>query len=160
MKCIGLRVITLGLVALSLQPADASADVPIIPEGQAFVCTPTHVWDGDGPIWCAEGPRVRLSGIAAREIDGSCRSGHPCPQADGVDARDALVAFLGDARGVGRHGHILVTGPTVRCRSDGSAGGNRTAAWCNSPVVGDINCAMVREGWALRWKRFWRDHNC
>lgn len=40
----------------------------VIPAGQSFQCTPTRVWDGDGPIWCAEGPHVRLSGIAAREM--------------------------------------------------------------------------------------------
>jgi hypothetical protein len=34
---------------------------------------------GDGPIWCAEGPKIRLSGIAAREIDESCRPGHHAP---------------------------------------------------------------------------------
>ncbi|KAA0909543.1 hypothetical protein FLO80_21170 [Aquicoccus porphyridii] len=136
------------------------ADVPVIPSGQTFECTPTHVWDGDGPIWCAEGPRVRLSGIAAREIDETCSPGHPCPRASGRDARAALVALVGAAAGVGRHGHILVTGPTMRCRSDGSAGGNRTASWCNSPRAGDINCAMVNDGWALRWDRYWNNHRC
>ncbi len=48
----------------------ATAEVPIIPSGEIFTCTPTHVWDGDGPIWCEEGPRLRLAGIAARELDG------------------------------------------------------------------------------------------
>jgi len=51
------------------------------PAGETFTCTPTRVWDGDGPIWCAEGPRIRLSGIAAREMDGTCRPNHPCPRA-------------------------------------------------------------------------------
>ena len=23
----------------------------VIPDGQVFTCTPTRVWDGDGPIW-------------------------------------------------------------------------------------------------------------
>jgi endonuclease YncB( thermonuclease family) len=45
----------------------------IMPAGQTFECTPIRVWDGDGPVWCAEGSRIRLSGIAAREIDGTCR---------------------------------------------------------------------------------------
>ena len=36
--------------------------VSVIPTGEEFTCTPTRVWDGDGPIWCAEGPRVRLAG--------------------------------------------------------------------------------------------------
>lgn len=138
----------------------SGASVPTISSGESFACTPTHVWDGDGPIWCIEGPRLRLAGIAARELDGSCSLGHPCPEASGVEARDALVALLGTKTGVGRHGHILIVGPTLSCRSDGSAGGNRTAAWCVSPNQGDINCAMVRGGWALRWEEYWREHKC
>lgn len=43
-----------------------------------FVCTPVAVWDGDGPIWCKEGPKIRIAGIAAREMDGTCSRGHPC----------------------------------------------------------------------------------
>lgn len=71
----------------------------IVARGAAFTCTPVAVWDGDGPIWCAEGPRIRLSGIAAREIDGSCSSGHPCPTSSGTAARDHLVGLLGGSRG-------------------------------------------------------------
>lgn len=29
-----------------------------------FVCTPVAVWDGDGPVWCKEGLRLRIAGIA------------------------------------------------------------------------------------------------
>lgn len=47
---------------------------PIIAAGLAFSCTPVAVYDGDGPIWCAEGPRIRLTAIAAREMDGTCRA--------------------------------------------------------------------------------------
>ena len=67
----------------------------VVPAGQLFDCTPTAVWDGDGPIWCAEGAHIRLSGIAAREMDGTCRPGHPCPAAGPIAARDHLVALLG-----------------------------------------------------------------
>jgi len=118
------------------------------------------VWDGDGPIWCQEGPRLRLAGIAAREIDGTCSPGHPCPPASAEDACAALVALLGAPTGVSRHGHIMLTGPTLSCRSDGSAGGNRTASWCLSPRTGDTNCAMVHGGWAARWDRYWNNHRC
>lgn len=48
-----------------------------------------RVWDGDGPIWCAQGLRVRLAWIAARDIDGTCPRGHPDPKASGIAARDA-----------------------------------------------------------------------
>ncbi len=61
-----------------------------ISAGQTFNCTPVAVWDGDGPIWCAEGPKIRLAGIAAREIDGICKSGHPCPSASGLAARCSI----------------------------------------------------------------------
>ena len=132
----------------------------IVPSGQTFSCTPVAVWDGDGPIWSEEGPRIRLSGIAARERDGSCSLGHPCTPADATVARDALVAFLGKPVGENAHGHVLVEGPAMRCVSVGSAGGNRTAAWCISPRGGDINCAMVQGGWAARWDKYWRGHKC
>lgn len=149
-----------GLALLVMGPLSAKADVPVISRGQTFECTPSHVWDGDGPIWCEEGPRLRLAGIAARELDGTCSPGHPCPSVSAENARDALVAFLGVRTGVSSHGHIMLTGPTLTCRSDGSAGGNRTASWCVSPSVGDINCAMVDGGWAARWDRYWKNHRC
>jgi len=132
----------------------------VVASGTAFSCTPTHVWDGDGPIWCAEGPRIRLAGIAAREIDGSCRPGHPCPNTDARAARDALVRLLGGARGIAPTGHVRVAGPRLACRSQGGARGNRTAAWCVSPITGDLSCALVRGGWVLRWRRYGGDQVC
>ena len=132
----------------------------IVAAGQTFTCTPTHVWDGDGPIWCAEGPHVRLSGIAAREMDGSCRPGQPCPDASSTQARDALVRLLGGARGSNSTGHVIVAGPRLTCRSEGSARGNRTAAWCHLPTGSDLSCAMIRTGTVLRWDRYWRGPAC
>ena len=132
----------------------------IVSAGQSFECTPTRVWDGDGPIWCAEGPRVRLSGIAAREMDGTCSTGHPCPKASAEAARDALVRLVGNPHGRSKEGHVLVSGPTLTCRSDGGAGGKRTAAWCVSPKSGDLSCAMVKGGWALKWSKYWKTHRC
>lgn len=140
--------------------SSSQAKVPIIPAGQSFLCTPTHVWDGDGPIWCKEGPRVRLAGISAREMDGTCKKYHPCPQTNGVAARDFLVQLLGVPTRIGKHGHILITGPTLKCISEGSAGRTRTAAWCVSPKNGDINCAMTESGQALRWQKYWKRHRC
>jgi endonuclease YncB( thermonuclease family) len=128
--------------------------------GLAFTCTPVRVWDGDGPVWCAEGPRVRLAGVAARETDGTCRPRHPCPPASAAAARDALVRLLGGARGRSPEGHVIVSGPRLTCRSAGSAGGGRTAAWCRGPGLGDLSCAMVRTRTVARWPRYWRSHKC
>src|SRR3546814_18590365 len=67
--------------------------------GLRFLCTPTRVADGDGPVWCAEGPRIRIAGIAARELEGTCRRGQPCPRAGPIAARNALVELIGGSRG-------------------------------------------------------------
>ena len=132
----------------------------IVTARQTFECTPTHVWDGDGPVWCVEGPKVRLAGIAAREMDGRCSQGHPCPAASAQEARDGLAKLLGTVTGTAATGHLLVKGPRLQCVSDGGAGGARTAAWCSSPVHGDISCAMVKAGLAVRWAKYWRAHRC
>lgn len=132
----------------------------IVAAGSLFLCTPTAVWDGDGPIWCAEGPRIRIAGVAAREIDGSCKLSQPCPAVGGTEARDRLVRLLGGKRGMFATGHVTVVSPTMTCRSEGSAGGSRTAAWCRSPNAGDLSCAVVRAGGAIRWPRYWRNHQC
>ncbi|QNE33016.1 hypothetical protein F1C10_14545 [Sphingomonas sp. NBWT7] len=138
----------------------ASLAATTVPAGKTFRCTPTRVWDGDGPLWCAEGPRIRLSGIAARETDDTCRSNQPCPSASAQAARGALVNLVGTPIGRSREGHVLVRGPTLTCQSLGNGKGIRTAAWCSSPRVGDLSCAMVATGTVLRWKRYWRRHRC
>ena len=132
----------------------------IVATGETFTCTPTSVWDGDGPIWCAEGPRIRIAGVAAREMDGSCRPNHPCPTVSAIEARDRLVQLLGGSRGRLSTGHVKVQATPMNCVSDGSARGSRTAAWCHSPAFGDLSCAVVRAGGAVRWERYWRDHRC
>ena len=132
----------------------------VVAVGETFSCTPTHVYDGDGPIWCAEGPHVRIAGIAARETGGTCRAGQPCPAASALQARDALVNQFGGARGTNSTGHVIVYGPTMLCRSEGSAGGTRTAAWCTLASGQDLSCAMVATGTVLKWNRYWRGHRC
>ncbi len=134
--------------------------IPTIAAALAFICTPVAVYDGDGPVWCAEGPRLRLSGIAAREMEGTCRPGHPCPRATAEQARDALVALLGGPRGRLATGHIVVRAPAMRCISTGEARGNRTGAWCTLADGRDLSCAMVATGTVLRWQRYWGNHRC
>ena len=133
------------------------AALAIVAAKQTFICTPVRVWDGDGPIWCAEGPKVRLAGIAAREMDGTCRPGHSCPA---TAARDRLVRLLGRPVGRSPEGHVLVRGPVLQCSSNGSAGGSSTAAWCEAPRIGDLSCAMLRTGTVARWDRYWRGRRC
>lgn len=136
------------VVALILLLATASAFAkkpPVPPKGSRFRCTPVAVWDGDGPIWCAEGPRLRLAGINARELDGSCRRGARCPAASGIVARDTLVHLLGEARGGAPTKHVRVKGPAITCRSHGPEKYRRTLATCMN-VQGDIGSQLFRAG--------------
>lgn len=102
-------------------------------------CTVTSVWDGDGPIHCQEGGKIRLTAIAARELDNSCSPGHPCPAASGTQARDTL-------RG-------LALGQTLACEPTGKSYG-RITAWCWRPDGVELNCAMLRSGTVAYWAKF------
>src|SRR5688500_10052947 len=61
----------------------------------SFPCTVASITDGD-TFRCAETDaggrqlRIRLSGVAARETDGTCRAGHPCPEASAEAATAEL----------------------------------------------------------------------
>jgi hypothetical protein len=137
----------------------ALAAAIIVPAGQQFTCSPTMVYDGDGPVWCAEGPRLRIAGIAAREMDGTCRGNQPCPDASAEEARDALVELLGKPAGMWRDHVRLKDAPALRCLSTGQAVGSRTGAWCTGPQ-GDISCRMVASRTVLPWRQYWNGHRC
>ena len=135
--------------------------------GLLFVCTPVAVWDGDGPIWCAEGPRLRIACIAARELDNTCRPHYPCPKASGIDARNALIQILGGPRGLVHLGprgepsaHVRVAGPRLACRSTGTAKGNRTAAICRLPTGQDLACAQLATRTVVIWRSFSGKRRC
>ena len=156
MRCVFPVAIVAAVASWPMPTIAASA----VRSGTTFPCTAVAVWDGDGPIWCAEGPRIRLAGVAARELDGSCRLSHPCPVPSGVVARNTLVGLLGGPRGTLATGHVKVAAVPLRCVSQGDGRGGRTAAWCVAPRVGDLSCALVGAGVALRWDRYWRDGHC
>jgi endonuclease YncB( thermonuclease family) len=133
----------------------------VVDKGESFPCTPEAVYDGDGPVWCKEGPRLRISGIAAREMNGECRSNQPCPTATAEESRDALVKLFGGATGPQwSTKHIPVAGKTMQCTSEGQAVGSRTGAWCKLADGRDLSCAMVETGTVLKWDRYWKDHRC
>jgi endonuclease YncB( thermonuclease family) len=58
----------------------------------SFSCTVASVHDGD-TFTCQDGTRVRLAGIDAREVDGSCAPGHPCASAPPEAATAKLEQF-------------------------------------------------------------------
>jgi endonuclease YncB( thermonuclease family) len=116
----------------------------------SFQCSVASVTDGD-TLRCSEvdasgrGIRVRLSGIAARERDGTCAPGHPCATASAESATAALER--------------LADGQTLRCQAVGSTFG-RTAAFCRNEAGQDLSCAMIASGTVVKWDRYWGNHRC
>jgi endonuclease YncB( thermonuclease family) len=128
-----------------IKPAQLEAR-PHLPSASpgAFSCRVAYVHDGD-TFRCTDGTRIRIAGIDAREVDGSCAPGHPCAGAPA----EAATAVL-------RH---LVEGQTLRCRASGTSY-NRVAAWCYRSDGVDVSCAMMASRTVARWDRFWRGHRC
>lgn len=109
--------------------------------GGDLTCIVASITDGD-TLRCRDGTRVRLHAVAARERDGSCSPGHPCPSASAQAATNEL--------------RRLAEGKTLRCHSTGESY-DRITAICWTPEGTEINCAMVRSGVALIWDRFNRE---
>jgi len=127
------------LGALRIMGGDATViangrDVPT----DRFSCAVAYVNDGD-TLRCADGTRVRLHAVAARESDETCSPGHPCPAASAASAKAELER--------------LVIGLTITCSQTGRSY-NRITAICWTPAEVEVNCAMIRSGTAVVWKRF------
>lgn len=123
-----------------------------IATGSPFACTVLSVYDGDGPINCAEidhegqQVRVRLRGIDAREPDNSCQV-ETCPPLSGREAKAILTRLA-----VGR----------LQCVSFGPSY-NRVDSSCTNSAGVDISCEMIRTGAAVRWPQYDREQrlvNC
>lgn len=116
----------------------------LLADSMRFSCTVEGVHDGDGPIYCRERDlegrriKIRLGGIAAREVDETCRPNQPCPEASALEATNELLR--------------LARGRVLQCRRLGMSYA-RTVAYCSNGTV-DLSCAMIRSGKALRWEKY------
>jgi endonuclease YncB( thermonuclease family) len=126
-----MAVVTAGLTVQGLLSRPSADRV-------SFECQVIRVHDGD-TLTCSSGVRVRLNAINARELDGSCGTGHPCPAASAGAARDYLARLAG--------------GQTLACRQTGTSY-NRITAWCTREDGSDLSCEMVRAQMAAPWERF------
>jgi endonuclease YncB( thermonuclease family) len=96
----------------------------------ALVCASPEITDGD-TLRC-HGQRIRLIGIDAPEMPGSCRPGRQCVVGDPHAARAYLVSL---------------TRTTVECRPQGQDRYGRTLARCSANGA-DLSCAMIQAGHA------------
>jgi endonuclease YncB( thermonuclease family) len=130
-----------------LPPADPPASSAAPP---TFTCTVAAVHDGDTLRCFERGPdgrqiRVRISGIDARELDGSCVPGHPCATAPPEAATAALER--------------VANGQTLQCDPENMTYG-RIAAFCVNSAGVDLSCAMLKSGTVALWPRYWANHRC
>jgi len=139
----GIIVAALAFIAVSVVH-DLRTSTVDIAAGSRFPCTVVSVYDGDGPINCAEVDaegkqvRVRVKGIEARDSDNTCRLADRCPSASGAEAKAALTRLA-----VGR----------IECVSHGPSY-NRVDAFCVNAQGQDVSCEMLRTGTAVRWAEY------
>lgn len=109
--------------------------IPLLALAAAFTCQVQAVHDGD-TFRCADNTRIRLQGIDANELNGSCHVS--CAALSATEARDALSR--------------LALGRTVSCVPTGTSY-RRVTAWCSIRGT-DLSCEMVRSGAAVVWRRY------
>lgn len=119
------------------------AALALVAAGPTFECRVATVHDGD-TLRCADGTRVRLQGIDANELDGSCHTRCARLSADLARARLESLSL----------GQVLSCHPTGRSY-------RRVVAWCSVRLRGrpvDLSCAQVQTGAAIVWRRYDPDH--
>jgi endonuclease YncB( thermonuclease family) len=116
------------------------AALALVAAGQHFDCRVVAVHDGD-TMRCADGTRVRLQGIDANELDGTCH--HECANGSADRARAHLKE-----KALGKLASCTSTGRSYR----------RVTAWCTvKPERGravDLSCEQVARDLAVIWAKF------
>jgi len=117
----------------------------------AFTCVVTRVHDGDGPLWCANGVKVRVAGIQAPDFESASPCRRPAPQ---------RAAYTCDTAAAKRSRAIverLTLQKRLKCQPvDRSY--KRVVARCTLPDRRSLSCATIAAGAAVRWDRYWRKY--
>jgi endonuclease YncB( thermonuclease family) len=118
---------------------------------KTFSCTVTRVHDGDGPLWCSNGIKIRTAGVQAPDFE----SALPCRAADPrrVNYRCNNAAAQRSQQIVER----LVLRKTLRCEATGKSY-SRVVARCTLPDGRSLACASIALGAAVKWDRYWRQY--
>lgn len=121
-----------------------AADTP-----PAFSCTVTRVHDGDGPLWCANGVKIRVAGIQAPDFEDTapCRKRRANSTCSNVDAERSRVVV-----------ERLIFHQTMVCQPMGKSY-SRVVARCTLQDGRSLSCAILAAGAAVRWDRYWRRYH-
>jgi len=117
----------------------------------SFTCEVTRVHDGDGPLWCRSGQKIRVAGVQAPDFE----SAAPCRR---PDARRAN--YTCDNRAARRAQRImsgLTLGKQLRCQPTGKSY-SRIVTRCTLPDGRSLSCAAIASGAAVRWDRYWQQY--
>jgi endonuclease YncB( thermonuclease family) len=117
----------------------------------AFTCDVIRVHDGDGPLWCRSGEKVRVAGIQAPDF----ASAAPCRR---PAARRAT--YTCNDRAAARSQQIvsrLTLHKRLACQPVGTSY-KRIVARCTLPDGRSLSCAAISAGAAVRWDRYWRQY--
>lgn len=114
-----------------------------------FTCEVVRVHDGDGPLWCRSGEKVRIAGIQAPDFESAApcrRASHPAYTCNDVAARRSqqIVSQLTLHR-------------RLSCQPTGKSY-SRIVARCTLPDGRSLSCAAIAAGAAVRWHRYWRQY--
>jgi len=114
-----------------------------------FPCAVTRVHDGDGPLWCSNGIKVRIAGVQAPDFE----SAEPCHRRDA-----SRTNYTCDDAAADRSRRIverLVLHQTMNCQPVGTSY-KRVVARCTLMDGRSLSCAVIAAGAAVRWDRYWR----
>lgn len=111
-----------------------------------FLCVVTGVHDGDGPILCANGIKVRVAGVQAPDYEDTTpcrehRAEYTCSDAEADRSRDITAS--------------IVLHKTLTCEPVGKSYA-RIVARCTLPDGRSLSCALIAHGAAVKWDRYWR----
>lgn len=114
-----------------------------------FICEVVKVHDGDGPLWCQSGQKVRVAGIQAPDFE----SAEPCRR----PAARRVTYMCDDA--AAERSQRIVSGLTLNkrliCQPTGKSY-QRVVARCTLPDGRSLSCAAIAAGAAVRWDSYWR----
>lgn len=114
-----------------------------------FVCEVVRIYDGDGPLWCRSGQKVRVAGIQAPDFE----KAEPCRR---TAARRATYTCDDTAA---RRSQQIVSRLTLNqrliCQPMGTSY-KRVVARCTLPDGRSLSCTTIAAGAAVRWDSYWR----
>jgi len=114
-----------------------------------FTCDVIRVHDGDGPLWCRSGQKVRIAGVQAPDFENA----QPCQRP--VARRTAYTCDDQAARRSRTIVERLVLHRRLSCQPvDRSY--SRVVARCTLPDGRSVSCAVIAAGAAGAWPTYWR----